>query len=1151
MAMKLNLLLGRAGTGKTRFCMEEIRARLKETPDGRPLILLLPEHATFQMERELAATKELGGFARAYVVGFQRLAHNVLSEVGGAVRPHITELGKRLVLSRLMQAHKGELRAFNRAAGQRNFAETLSGMIKEFKTYAVRPEHIKKAIAGCAGMPLGDKLSDLEIIYNGFEAFLEGRYTDPEDYLNMLAEKIPQSSLLKGATVWVDGFMWFNPRELLVLSEILKAAAEVTVTLSISNPEASEHQRETALFHRQWKTRQVLKEMAKNHEAEYSEAELTKNWRTEGVLSHIEQRFFSFPPLQWRGEQNGLNLVEAANRRLEAEGIARDILRLTREKGYRWRDIIILLRDAESYGAVMETVLADYDIPFFSDSKRQSIHHPLSELIRSSVEVITERFNYDSVFRALKTGFFPVTSDEIDRLENYCLEFGIRGSRWLTPWTFVRRLSLDEDAELDESNEEYLGEINAVRTEIVRNLSVLEDSLKTARTVAEKTMALYKYLSGLGVPEKLERWANKAEIEGNLEEAKEHRQLWAGAVELFEQLVETSDDEMVSNEDYLAIINDGLESISISLVPPGIDYVTVAPLDGSLVGNVRAVYIPGVNDGVLPMRGRGEGLLTDSERAKMLETGVELAPGAAADNFAERFLVYTALTRSREYLWISYPLADEEGKGLSPSLIIERLKELSGLCLKFLPLEVEAGREKEYLVHPGRSISHLAVGLRQYKRGETVSDVWWEVYNWSLQKPGLKDKLSKVLRGLFHNNAETALSSELAIRLYPSRNKLRGSVTRFENYRACPFKHFAQYGLSLKERAVFRLAAPDFGQFLHAALKSFGERMLKEGRDWGSVNQDEYKNICSEIVEELAPKLQNEILLSSGQHRHLLRRLCKTVERSVSRLIEFDRVSKFKPLVFEKSFGRSIDSLPPLVYQLADGTLLELSGQIDRLDYAEHNGKKYVMVLDYKSGGAWLRLSDVFYGLKLQLLTYLLVAQNSSSLLLGETECLTAGILYYFLKNPTLSGTGWLSPEEIKQKINSMLKMPGWALSEPEVIRLIDTSLETRSEFLKVALKKDDSFYSNCLAYVKNAEEFSLLLSYAEKMLVSTAEDIMKGNIAIMPYKLDKQLACTYCRYLPVCQFDRLLPENEYRQLTEQSDEVLMGLLKQEVEPDK
>ncbi|MCE5285908.1 MAG: helicase-exonuclease AddAB subunit AddB, partial [Pelosinus sp.] len=342
--MELNLIVGPAGTGKTRFCMEEIQGRLRQSPEGRPLILLLPEHATFQMERELAAAQGLGGFTRAYVVGFRRLAHNVFEEVGGAVRPHITELGKRLVLSRLMLERQKELSAFYQAAGQRNFAENLSGMIKEFKTYAIKPEQIKQVQKDLPPSPLLDKLHDLGVLYEGFESFFAGRYTDPEDYLDMLAEKIPEAALIQGAEVWIDGFLWFNPRELLVLSEILKTAAKVTVTLCIESPDSIGHQRETALFHRQWKTREVLKEMAKSQGAPFKEVEFIKNWRTQGLLAHIAKQFFSFPTLLYRGRCEGLKVVEAANRRLEVEGIARDILGLLRDREYRWRDIVILLR---------------------------------------------------------------------------------------------------------------------------------------------------------------------------------------------------------------------------------------------------------------------------------------------------------------------------------------------------------------------------------------------------------------------------------------------------------------------------------------------------------------------------------------------------------------------------------------------------------------------------------------------------------------------------------------------------------------------------------------------------------------------------------------------------------------------------------------
>jgi len=1142
--VKLRLIIGRAGSGKTHCCVTEMGSLLTASPEGRSLVMILPEHATFQVEHKLASTPGIDGFTRAYVFGFRRLAHRILMETGGAVRPHITELGKKLVISQLLRDHQQDFKMFHRAATQRSFADMLAGMIQEFKAYGVSPELLTLAEEQLSGLPIGDKLHDLALVYQGFEKFLQGRYTDPEDYLTLLGEKISESDILHDSQVWIDGFTWFNPQEAGVVANLLQAATSVTVTLCLDG-NAEQQQNATALFHRQWDTRRKLLDLARNMGAEIEEVVLTGAERfTAPLLRHIEQQLFTSPTVGWNGAVQGLVVVEAANRRLEVEGMARDILRLCREEGYRWRAIGILLRDTESYADVVEIVLADYDIPFFSDRKRQPFHHPLAELLRSALDVVIDRWSYEPLFRCFKTDLFALDRDEIDRLENYVLEFGIRGNKWTKAqmWTFIRRFSLGEDSELNEVEQGYLQGINDIRSKASAPLLVFEQQIKAATTVQEMTMALYELLTELAVPEQLEQWADKAEATGDLEQAREHRQLWDSVVQLFEQLVEICGEQQMKLVDYAAMIHEGLEGLTLSLIPPGLDYVTVSSMDQTSLENIPAIYVLGANDGVLPMRGRGEGLLTDAERGQMIAFGLELAPGSQADSFAERFLVYTGLTRASAYLWMSYPLADEEGKGLSPSMLIKRLRELTTVPLLSLPVEPQPGDQRQYVAHAKRSISALATVLRGYKRGQAVAEVWWDVYNWARQQKGLERYMEQAIAGLFHHNQVEKLPKYLASRLYTKNNKLRGSVTRFESFQACPFKHFAQYGLSLKERAVFRIQAPDWGQFLHAALKDFGDRMRDENRDWGSVSPQECIAIVNEVVERLAPKLQNEILLSSEQHKHLVGRLKRTVARSVRRLVEFDLVSEFKPVALEKTFGRGKEALPPLVYMLPDHIGLEIVGQIDRLDTAEHEGKKYILVIDYKSGGAWLKLVDVYYGLRLQLLTYLLVARNAYQ------DCLPAGVLYYFLKNPSISDIVRIDDHEITKKINDLLKMPGWVLAEPEVVRLLDNAIEGYSEFLKIALKKDETFYSTALPYVKTSEEFALLLSHVEKKLVETAQKIMAGEIGISPYALDKRTPCTFCQYSAVCQFDSLLPENEYRRLVKSEDAVIIEKMAQQEE---
>ncbi|WP_425059517.1 ATP-dependent helicase/deoxyribonuclease subunit B [Sporomusa carbonis] len=1154
--MKLRLILGRAGYGKTQQCFNEIVSRLAESPDGRPLIFVVPEQVTYEVERALAAACPTGGFVRAHVLGFRRLAHRVLNETGGAVRPHISELGKRMVFSRLLMEHKNHLQLLGRAASEKSFAETIEGLVKEFKAYGISPTQLSTIANNHERLgsgALAGKVHDLALLYQGFEDFLAGRYIDPEDYLSLLAEKIPEARLLRQAEVWLDGFTWFTPQEYAVLAAILQTARTVTVTLCLDQPDNGFNSREEALFHRQWETYHKLRQLAANLKVPVSQEELVIPHRfEEPVLAAIEQRFFTGRNTTAQtiaGNTGGFILAEAANPRTEAEAIACEMIRLSREEGLRWRDMAILIRDTDSYTELMAAVLADYNIPFFSDNSRPAVHHPLAELVRSALDIVLEKWSYEPVFRCLKTDLFPVTRDEVDILENYCLEFGIRGSRWTNPesWVFRRRYSLSEDEWVQEepnaNEQEFLCRINTIRRQATAGLVKLSGRLAPAVrqgvSPLELVQAVYEFLIDLKTPDTLEVWAAAAEEAGDLEQAREHRQMWPKVVELFDQIVDTFADQLLTLEDFAAIVSEGLEGTKLSLIPPGLDYVTIAALERTRRLKIKAAFVPGVNDGALPRRRRDEGLLSDNERAVLLSLGLELGGGAAADTFAEQFLVYTAFTRASRRLWVSYPLADAEGKALSPSPVIKYLKEITGIAVTSLPVEPPPGREAEYLARPERALAALAGALRLYRHTGRISPAWWDVYNWALGQENLRGQLNTALAGLFHYNQLTRLSKDLSQGLYLKNGVLRGSVTRFESFRACPFKHFVQYGLELKERAVYQLKAPDLGQFLHAVLKEFGDRLAERGQSWGDVGKEQIKDMCSDIVTGLAPRLQNEILLSSKQHEHLVIRLTRRAVRAVSRLVAWAQVSKFKPLALEQAFGRQ-SALPPLSFVLPDGAV-EVAGQIDRLDVGEHAGQKYVLVIDYKSGGAWLSLAEVYYGLRLQLLTYLLVAVSK---LAGTDTCLPAGILYYFLKNPVVSGATIKTAEQIEKEINGKLKMPGWLLADVNVIGLLEETLNGWSEFFKLGLGKN-GFYESCLDKLKTEDEFKLLLSHVEQELIAIAKDILAGETAIRPYRLEKATPCGYCAFRPVCQFDRHLPENDYFSLPKLDAPTIINLMRQ------
>ncbi len=66
--MTLRFIYGRTGTGKTRRCLDEVAAELARRPEGPPLVVLVPEQATFQTEQALLASEPLRGFPVAFAV---------------------------------------------------------------------------------------------------------------------------------------------------------------------------------------------------------------------------------------------------------------------------------------------------------------------------------------------------------------------------------------------------------------------------------------------------------------------------------------------------------------------------------------------------------------------------------------------------------------------------------------------------------------------------------------------------------------------------------------------------------------------------------------------------------------------------------------------------------------------------------------------------------------------------------------------------------------------------------------------------------------------------------------------------------------------------------------------------------------------------
>lgn len=1157
--MSLRMVTGRSGSGKSQLCMNEIQDRLLENPEGAPIIYIVPEQMTFQAEYRLATNPILGGMIRAQVYSFSRLAWRILQETGGIGRYHLSSVGISMLIRKIIEEKKDQLTLFGRAADKNGFVQQVEQMITEFKRYCITPDELIQEAEmenGNASRALKNKLSDLEIIYRQFEDEVFGKYIDSEDYFHLLSEKISESTYLKNAEIYIDGFYSFTPQELRVLKELMKHCPRVTITMTTDRDSFTIPPDELDLFRLSTEAGFTIYEMAKSEGIEMENPIFLSHQQkwSNPSLSHLERHFDTRPAPSYFG-QTEVHIGQAVNRRAEIEGIARKIIQLVRTGNYRYKDLALLIRNGSDYHEIVEPVFSDYQIPYFIDQKRTMLNHPLIELIRSTLEVIQSFWRYDPVFRVIKTELiFPLQEnpdkmrEQMDRLENYVLAYGIKGSKWTKKerWTYRRFKGLEmETSGQTDAEKEIEQQLNELKLMVSAPILRLSRRLKKADSGRKFCEAIYLYLEELDIPSKLENLKIEAEAKGNLVKMREHEQVWNACIDLLDQYVEILGDEEVSLKSFSAILEAGFESLYFSLIPPALDQVIIGDLEKSRLTDIKAAFVAGVNEGVLPAKISDDGILTDEERESLIAQNLTVAPSSRTRLLDENFIAYKALTTPTDALYVSYPLANDEGKALIPSSYIKRLKDMyPGVEEHFYgldPAELIEEEQLNFVINYQTTLSYLTSQLQLKKRNYPLSDLWWDVYNFYISGEW-KGRAEKVFSSLFYTNQTIQLSKETADELYG--DSIQASVSRMELYNGCAFSHFAQHGLKLRERQVFRLEAPDIGELFHAALKYISDFVNEQKLSWDSLTKRQCEELAREAVTALAPKLQNEILLSSERHHYIKRKLEQIITRASQVLSEHAKVSGFSPIGLELSFGRN-GKLPPLTFSLKNGKRMELAGRLDRVDQAKgENDSTFLRVIDYKSSEKDVNLNEVYYGLALQMLTYLdIVITHSDELV--EMKASPAGVLYFHVHNPLISTTKLLTIDEIEKEIMKKFKMNGLMLGDQNVLKLMDQTLESGdSQIISAGIKKDGNLTKK--SKVASLNEFDDLRNYVRKLYQTTGEAIVDGQVEIAPFKLKDKTPCTFCSYKSVCQFDESI-ENHYRILTPKTKETIFELMRKEV----
>ncbi|MBI3416862.1 MAG: PD-(D/E)XK nuclease family protein [Verrucomicrobia bacterium] len=1123
--MQTRFLLGPAGSGKTFRCLAEIRAELLASPEGAPLILLAPKQATFQLERQLLAEASLAGFTRLHIFSFERLAEFVLAQSRQSPPRLLDEEGRVMVLRALLARRRDELQLFRASARLPGFAQQLGLLIRELQRYQIAPAQLERLAANAAHpLSLRGKLSDVAVLLRAYRDWLQVHALQDADGLLDVATRAARASPKLGG-LWLDGFAEMTPQELDLLAALLPSCPRAALAFCLEA-----EPRENVSWLSTWSVvsqtfRNCFQKLVSVPGCNAVVEVLPRDARAGRFagnlpLQHLEQ-FWSNPvPFDLPGQTSdgqlelglekretpsaALRIVTCDNIEAEAKFAAREILRFTRAGG-RFRDVAILLRQLPGYDEALRRAFNRFGIPFFLDRREPVAHHPLAELTRFALRTLAFGWTAEDWFGALKTGLVQDDDAAIDRLENIAIAHGWKGNAWLEP------LRLPEEPDLENFVEPLRRKLVGPFLRLAKVLADDDNASELRPTGAQLANGLRDFWNELQVERTLTQWSTPAKSEEQMRDASAvHLAVWQQMQNWIENLALAFATERLSLRAWLPILEAGLAGLTVGVVPPALDQVLIGTVDRSRNPDLKFALVLGLNESVFPAPPGQPTLLTEADRAALESANLFLGPSVRHKLGHERYYGYIACTRARERLLLTCAAQDADGRALNPSPFFSHVSRL----FPNLTPEKFSGRS-DWLAseHP----SELLPALVQDEIGAEKNERQPELRVLA-RLPLFADALCAA-RSRF--DLTESLSPAMAESLHG--RTLRTSVSRIEEFAACPFKFFISSGLRARERDRFELDVRERGSFQHEVLALFHQRVREENKEWRDLNPAEARARVASAAAELAPKFRDGLLLADNRSRFTARSLSAALEDYVATAVEWMSQYEFNPRAVELAFGLRENSLPPWTLDLDERHQLAFGGKIDRVDLwlRPDSDAALCVVIDYKSSAREIDPVLLENGVQLQLPAYLKVLEQvpAAAEHFGLKQFIPAGVFYVNLRG------NYKASASRQEVFTAMASARARAYQhhgrfDVQVLRKLDNrENSSQGDQFKFSLKKSGELSKRGNDGME-PQAFAALLAGVESVLKEMGREIFAGVAHVDPYRHRGKTPCEHCDYRAICRID-------------------------------
>lgn len=1080
----VKFILGSAGTGKTTVA-HNILANLCIKGDNK-LLMLVPDQSSFETENTFLNLLGPKLCRNILVFGFSRMSNYVFSQTGNVPDNVIDDGVRSIIMSLALDEVEGNLEMYSKSNNKRSVLDLMIHSLKECKKDNISTDMLRDVARIIDDSTLCSKLQETALVLDTYDAIMSRSYIDPLDNLNRLKNILITNNVFKDYTIVVDSFSGFTYQQLEIIELLMMSAKDFYVTLNLDYSK-----RDSELYFTTNRTYKLLKQIArKNDLTVENKTVLDTHYRfANSELDFLENHLFCLTKEAYTEKADNIEAYVSKDIYDEADFVARRIKKLVVEQGYSYKDIAVVSRTDEDYIGVLDTTLEKYNIPYFMDIPKDVYTRPVVRLVSSIIDAVTSSFSREHILNIAKTGLLQLTDTEIAQFENYLFVWDIDGKALKNK--FTNNPSGFE--KMTDSQTKQLERIEKTRQYIIEPLEKFRGSCSDANGL-KISKALYNLLEEYDVSKSINNLFN-IDDELLLCEAQEEVRVYNSLMDAIEKLVAVIGEKNITLKKYKEYFDLKLADMTLSEIPRFQEQITVGTADRVRLNNPKAVFIIGAIDEKFPSVPKTAGVFTETERRLLISNNLPLTDSLEDLNCHEKYLAYCALMSCCERLFVSTYTTDYAGNSYKPSVIFTEILRIFPNCIFFDYADYNQFNE---LWSKENAFECLAKNYSEQSGQVTALKEYFsnlELYDGSLEniEKTLNKKPFKISN---KENAEKLFGKDIYI-----------SASQLERFEQCAFRYFCTYGLNVKERRKASIDGSQFGSVVHYFLEKFLKENNKEILN--NLTDEQIKSSIDSILLDYAVEVFGGLEGKSNSFISLFERLKRNLFTLTKQIIRQLHFSDFIPVDFELKIG-SDSTIPEYKINIDKEHSVSVRGFIDRVDVLPKSDDEiYVRVVDYKTNNKTFTLSQILYGINMQMLIYLRAIAEKGDKYYCK-KIIPAGVLYMPSLTTDVKAEDIVKEDDIVKMLDKNFIMDGLVLNDDEVLAHMDK----QGKMIKLGKMKNGEFSNN----VATAQQFNCIFNHIDNTIKEMGKALLEGDVSVDPIKGAVD-GCSYCPYDSVCCF--------------------------------